>query len=47
MKYEWNKMTDDQKELAVKEEMRLATHMGTTKEDLLNMVRWLWNKGDK
>jgi hypothetical protein len=44
MKYPWSKMTETQKILAITEEMELDTHNGTTKEDLLNMVRWLWEK---
>jgi hypothetical protein len=47
MKYLWDKMTDEQKENAIKEEMWFVTHIGTTKDDLLNMVRWLWDKVDK
>jgi hypothetical protein len=41
MKYLWDKMNDTQKASAVKQEMELDTHNGTTKEDLVNMLRWL------
>jgi hypothetical protein len=41
MKYPWNKMSDTQKASAIKEEMKLDTHNGTTKDDLLNMLQWL------
>ena len=41
MKYIWENMTDDDKCAAVHEELRLKTHMGTTKDDLLEIVRFL------
>lgn len=44
MLYDWDKMTEEQKIRAVQREMELVTHMGTTKDDLLNMLRWLWDK---
>jgi len=44
MLYDWDKMTEQQKIKAVQCEMELVTHMGTTKDDLLNMLRWLWGK---
>jgi len=44
MKYDWDKMTEQQKIKAAQEEIRLATHNGTTKDDLLNILRWLWDK---
>jgi len=43
-KYNWDKMTEQQKIKACQEEIRLATHNGTTKDDLLNILRWLWDK---
>lgn len=44
MKYDWVNATDEQKINAVKHELSLITHMGTTKDDLLNMLKWLWEK---
>ena len=41
MKYNWESMTDEQKEKAIRREIELETHNGTTKDDLLNMLRWL------
>ena len=41
MKYNWESMTDEQKARAIKRELELETHNGTTKDDLLNMLRWL------
>ena len=41
MKYNWESMTDEQKATAIKRELELDTHNGTTKDDLLNMLRWL------
>ena len=43
-KYAWDKMTEQQKIKACQEEIRLATHNGATKDDLLNILRWLWDK---
>jgi hypothetical protein len=43
-KYAWDKMTEQQKIKACQEEIDLATHNGTTKDDLLNILRWLWDK---
>lgn len=44
MKYNWNNMTEQQKIRATEHEIRLVTHNGTTKEDLINILRWLWDK---
>lgn len=44
MKYAWDSLTESQKVKAVQEEIRLVTHNGTTKDDLINMIRWLWDK---
>lgn len=44
MKYNWETMTEQQKIKAVQRELELITHMGTSKEDLLNIIRWLWDK---
>jgi len=42
MKYpNWDGYTDGQKDKAVAEELRLETHNGTTKYDLLNIIRYL------
>lgn len=42
MKYpNWDAYTDEQKDKAVAEELRLETHNGTTKDDLLNIIRYL------
>lgn len=42
MKYpNWDGYTDEQKDKAVAEELRLETHNGTTKDDLLNIIRYL------
>ena len=43
MKYNWEAMNDQQKLNAVQKELKLVTHMATTKDDLLNMVRWLFD----
>ena len=44
MKYNWDEMTEAQKIKAVEHELDLPTHNGTTKDDLLNILRWLWEK---
>ena len=44
MKYNWDKMTEQQKINAAQMELDLETHNGTTKDDLLNILRWLWDK---
>lgn len=44
MKYDWNNMSEQQKIRATENEIRLTTHNGTTKEDLINILRWLWDK---
>lgn len=44
MKYNWESMTDEQKATAIKRELELDTHNGTTKDDLLNMLRWLYEE---
>jgi hypothetical protein len=44
MKYDWDKLTEQQKIKAAQQEIGLATHNGTTKDDLLNILRWLWDK---
>lgn len=41
MKYDWNKLTEEQKQLAVNHEMELVTHNGTTKEDFINIMHFL------
>ena len=37
-------MTEQQKIKACQEEIDLITHNATTKDDLLNILRWLWDK---
>lgn len=45
MKYQnWNELSESQKIKAAQSEINLVTHNGTTKDDLLNIVKWLWNK---
>lgn len=41
MKYNWAEMDYTQKMRAVEEEMRLTTHNGTTKDDLVEVMRFL------
>lgn len=41
MKYDWKSMADDNKHDAIAEELRLKTHNGTTKDDLLEAMRFL------
>lgn len=43
-RYHWEKMTEQDKIQAVAQEMGLVTHMWITKDDLVNMLRWLWDK---
>lgn len=40
MKYRWEIMNDEDKRWAVKEEMRLVTHNGTTKDDFVEIMRF-------
>ena len=44
MKYDWDKLTEQQKIKACQREIDLVTHNATTKDDLLNILRWLWDK---
>ena len=44
MKYKWETMTEQQKIKATQQEIWFCTHNGTTKDDLLNILRWLWDK---
>jgi hypothetical protein len=41
VKYDWNNLTEEQKRLAVKREMELVTHNGTTKDDFINIMHFL------
>lgn len=41
MKYNWDKLNNTQKIKAIDHELSIVTHNGTTKDDLLNMVRYL------
>ncbi len=40
MKYDWCNMTEEEKRLAVKCEMVLVTHNGTTKDDFINIMKF-------
>ena len=44
MKYNWEEMTETQKIKAIKQEVELDTHNGTTKEDLVNMVKYMFEQ---
>lgn len=44
MKYNWEKLTEQQKIKAAQTEVWHVTHNGTTKDDLINILRWLWDK---
>lgn len=45
MKYQnWDDLSESQKIRAVQREIELVTHNGTPKDDLLNIIRWLWDK---
>ena len=45
MKYQkWDELDEYQKIKAVQDELDLVTHNGTTKDDLLNIIKWLWSK---
>jgi hypothetical protein len=44
MKYDWDKLTESQKVKAVESELKLVIRNATTKDDLVNMLRWLWDK---
>jgi hypothetical protein len=44
MLYDWNNMTEQQKIRACQSEVDKVTHNATTKDDLLNILRWLWEK---
>ena len=41
MKYNWEIMNNDNKWAAVAEELKLKTHMGTTKDDLVELMKFL------
>ncbi|MEN6325811.1 MAG: hypothetical protein ABFD18_06355 [Syntrophomonas sp.] len=41
MKYIWENMTDDDKWAAVAEEMEFVTHLGTTKDDFIEIMKFL------
>lgn len=44
MKYDWERMTEEQKIKATQHEVTLETHNGTTKDDMINIIKWLWDK---
>ncbi len=41
MRYNWDAMTDAQKIKCIDHELSLYTHMGVTKDDLINMIRYM------
>lgn len=48
MKYpNWETYTDEQKQNAVEDELRLDTHNGTSKDDLLNIIHYLSKQNDR
>ena len=44
MKYNWADMTDVQKNKAIEIELSRPTHMGTTKDDFIEIVRYQTEK---
>ena len=47
MKYDnWENMSDTAKIKAIQREIELETHNGTTKDDLLLLLRWLFDQFD-
>lgn len=44
MLYNWELMTESQKIHAVETELKKIIRNATTKQDLVNMLRWLWDK---
>lgn len=42
MKYNWEKLNDLQKWVVFEREATLETHNGTTKQDFVNIIRWLY-----
>lgn len=36
--------TDNQKAIAIYKVMEMPTHMSITKDDMFNVIKWLWNK---
>lgn len=40
MKYNWEAMTDTQKNKAIETELSFPTHMGTTKDDFIEIMRY-------
>jgi hypothetical protein len=40
MKYNWKTMTDEKKDMAIRDELTLSTHMGTTKDDFIEIMRY-------
>jgi acyl carrier protein len=43
VKYNWDEMNEQQKLKAFKEEAELVTHNGTTKQDLVNILKFVWH----
>lgn len=46
MKYDWENMSAEQKQKAFYQEALLETHNGTTKQDLVNIIQWLYDYYD-
>lgn len=36
--------TDNKKAEAIYEVMKMPTHMSITKDEMLNVIKWLWHK---
>lgn len=47
MKYDnWDNMSETSKIRAIQHEIKLETHNGTTKDDLLLLLKWLFDQFD-
>lgn len=42
MRYDWNRMTPDNKWTAIERELEMVTHNGITKDDLMEMISFLY-----
>ena len=44
MKFEdWTELSDEEKITAIERELKLITHNGISKEELVEMIRFAWN----
>lgn len=43
MQIDSDKYSDTEKALAILQVMNAPTHMAIKKDDMLNVIRWLWN----